>query len=340
MTKPDPSTAEDDDIARLLRAAGPREQLPADMKQRWEQQFRAELAPVLAPRRQDRRRFVMGLCASLAVVAAAISYTLLPGPRTEVLIRVSHASGDQLLRLPGRSPQQLRAGEQLQADSVINTGADGQVALVYGGYDLRLNHDTRLMLKNDRIVLETGELYASDYSGNQAPKQRDYELRVDTPLGSIRDIGTQFTVAVFPDRTVTTVRRGAVLINTDDTEVRAEPQSGAASRLTIDRQHQVHTEAAEPSGNEWRWIYSSASRFELEGRTAYEFLQWSVGESGLQLEFAGEGAEIHARTVLLHGNIDALDPEQAVAPVLASTDLVATRIGVNTLVISLNPERR
>ena len=45
-------TPEERDVARLLQAAGRREALPDDIKQRWEQQFRAELAPVISRRRR------------------------------------------------------------------------------------------------------------------------------------------------------------------------------------------------------------------------------------------------------------------------------------------------
>lgn len=331
MDRTEQPDTDEEAIARLLQAAGPREQLPAEMKQRWEQQFRADLEPVLDHRRTGRRRIIMGLCASLALVAVALGLVLLPPADSPIDIRVSQVIGEIRLQSLGRDTQELLPGEQVSTGSVIETGQDGHVALVYGGYDLRLNSHTRLALEVDHIALVSGEIYASDYESHSATRA----LRIDTPLGSIRDIGTQFTVAALPDRIVTTVRRGAVLIDTGHQEWRAEAIPGVASRLTVDQQQRVHRDTTDPGGDEWRWIYRAGSDFSLEGKSAYEFLRWSVGESGLQLEFASEGARIRAHTIVLHGNIAGLDPEQAVAPVLASTDLVAERTAANTLQIRL-----
>jgi hypothetical protein len=55
----------------------------------------------------------------------------------------------------------------------------------------------------------------------------------------------------------------------------------------------------------------------------------------LRLEFTSPAAEIHARGTLLHGDINGLDPERAVQPVLAGTDLVATVKAGSTLHVAL-----
>lgn len=331
MEHTDQTSAADEDIARLLRAAGPRERLPADMRQRWDRHFRAELAPVTRRRAGHRRQVILGLCAALLVAAGTLLTYRLPPATPAVDIRVSHSSGATRGLLPGGSETTLRAGQRLTSGSMVSTGDDGHLALTYGSHELRLNRRTRLRFADGRIALEAGEIYASDREA-QGPR---HPLRIATRHGTVRDVGTQFTVAVFPDQTVTTVRRGAVLIDTGRGELRAEAGPDGASRLTIDRDRQVHSESVAPGGSEWRWIYRAGAGFELDGRTAYEFLAWSVGESGLRLEFASPGAEIYARTTRLHGDISTLDPEQAVAPVLASTDLVAEPVAQHTLRVTL-----
>jgi hypothetical protein len=128
---------------------------------------------------------------------------------------------------------------------------------------------------------------------------------------------------VRPDSTVTTVRRGIVELNTDSTEHRAEAQAGLASRVTVDNERQVHTEQVAPSGDEWEWIYRAAPAYTLDGESAWDFLQWSTGQSGQTLKFATAAAEVYARTTTLHGSIEKMDPESAIGPVLATTDLTA-----------------
>jgi ferric-dicitrate binding protein FerR (iron transport regulator) len=332
MDRQDPANPGDDDIARLLRAAGPREQLPADMQQRWEQQFRAELKPVLEGRGRSRRNWIMGLCAGLAAVAGAI--TLLQGPSPavgpQVLVSLSH--GQSQLLVPDAAARDVVVGQQLEIGSTVNTGADAMVALKYGQYDLRINRDTRLLIDEEQLVLERGEVYASDYGFAGTDRQ----LSIRTAHGTIRDIGTQFTVIASTDSTVTTVRRGAVIIDTGRQELRAEPERGFARRLIIDGKLNVTQEQVAAGGADWDWIYLGGTDFTLEGSSAYDFLQWSVGESGQQLEFASPGAETLARSTRLHGDISGLNPEQAVQPVLASTDLTAEHLADNTLRISIN----
>lgn len=332
MDRQDPATPEDDDIARLLRAAGPREQLPPDMQRRWEQQFRAELQPVLEGRGRSRRNWVMGLCAGLAALAVTIGLLQPPSPAVGPTILVSHTNGHSQLLSADAAARDVVAGQQLEFGSTVDTGPDGIVALEYGHYDLRINRDTRLVIEEDQLVLEVGELYASDY-GFQGT---DRQLSIRTAHGIIRDIGTQFTVVASADSTVTTVRRGAIIVDTGQQELRAEPESGHASRLIVDGTLQVRQEQVAAVGADWDWIYLGGTDFKLNGSSAYDFLQWSVGESGQQLEFASPGAETLARTTRLHGDISGLNPEQAVQPVLASTDLTVEHVANNILRISIN----
>ena len=332
MSEQDPARTDDDDVARLLRAAGPREQLPDTMKQRWEEQFRRELQPVLKRRDRGRRRWVMGLCASLALLVGTFVLIRTPPGDVAPAIRVSQALGGSRIIAPDMGELALLAGQRVPPGSIINTGENGLVAISYGAHELRLNRHTRLLVYADRLELEAGELYASDHGSTAAGAP----LVITTAHGSIRDIGTQFTVTAYPDRTVATVRRGIVLVNTGREELRAEARPGSASRLIIDRDMNARREQVAPTGTDWNWIYQSGTNFTVEGKTAHDFLQWSVGESGLTLVFASKGAEALARTTRLHGDIGGLDPERAVDAVLASTDLVAERSADNTLRISVN----
>ncbi|MCB1674682.1 MAG: FecR domain-containing protein [Halioglobus sp.] len=334
MDKQTPSDREEQDeqdIARLLRESGPREALPADLKQRWEAQFRTDLKPVLVRRRQWRRTLVLGLCASAATLLVAVGVWRTTAEQAVPEILVSHVSGEHLLYAPNGVAETLHVNRQLTTGSEIQTSDNGHVAIAYGGYDLRLNSATRVALHNDHINLLEGQIYASDRP--QAATHNS--LRIDTIHGSIRDVGTQFMVALLTQQTVATVRRGALLVSAGSAGIRAAAAPGTATRVVIAPQGRLSDTQVEPTGAAWRWIYEGAPAFTLDGRSAYEFLQWSVTESGLRLAFASRAAERRARTTFLHGDISTLDPEQAVAPVLASTDLVAHRTADNILLVSL-----
>jgi|GEM_PF-3406351 len=59
---------DEQDIARLLRAVGPRRELPQALRPQWETTFRAELQRVLERRKRLRNTVLIGSCASVAEV--------------------------------------------------------------------------------------------------------------------------------------------------------------------------------------------------------------------------------------------------------------------------------
>ena len=310
---------EEDDIRRLLRAAGSRQALPGALQERWEQQFHSELERVRA--RRTRRHRWLGLAAGLAAIAGALYLLQPPVDPSVPAIRVTAVTGSHTLALPQGATGAVAVGETIEAGGTLSTGDDGSVAVRWGAYDLRINRDTRLTLTLEGVFLQQGELYASDDPGRIGQIQ----LSVSTPHGTIRDHGTQFTVAVRDDHTVTTVRRGAIELHAGGRDYLAEGEPGTATRLSVDARSQVLTERVSPTGEAWQWIYHAAPAFDLEGKSAWEFLRWSVDQSGLELVFTTPAARAYARRTLLYGNIADMDPESAVTPVLATTDLTAAR---------------
>ena len=194
-----------------------------------------------------------------------------------------------------------------------------------------MNTGSSLRVAADGVHLLAGEIYISHVAG-LSPQRA---ITVYTPFASIRDIGTQFTVALTAEGVISTVRRGSIKVSTEDTEYTAEATGSSARRVTVNQRQQVSS--GEAQGNNWVWIYQAAPAFTLEGRSAYDFLQWSVAETGLQLRFASGSAEIYARSTILHGDISNMAPDQAVAPVLSSTHLQAQHVDAHTLVLSLLP---
>jgi FecR-like protein len=325
---------DEEHIGRLLRAVGPREQLPQDLSDRWEEHFKAELDRVQSTGAHPRRWVMAAFAAS--VVTAVLLVTLMAGQQgdTAPAIRVTAIIGVSDVIDSEGIRQTLETGMTVGTGSQIETGQNGRAAIAYAGYDLRIDRDSRVEFLPGRIGLPRGQIYVSDDENRIGQGQ----LNIATPFGSIRDIGTQFTVRVEPRGAVTTVRRGAVIVDTGEFELRGEALPGLATQLTLDREGQLRTDQVAPSGDGWSWIYQAAPPYTLEGQTVYQFLQWSVGETGQSLEFVDTGAELYARRTVLHGSIEGLEPALAVTSVLASTDLTVGLVG-HTLRVSL-PDRQ
>ena len=322
---------DEDDIRRLLQTAGRREALPEHLKLQWEQQFRAQLSEAQASRRR-RRTGLAGVLAA-CVALAAVTLVMLPDPARQVpAIRVVDTVGESALSNRDGQTLSLLQGQEIAFGARLSTGTDGMVALAWGGYDVRINVGSELALEATGLTLSAGEIYVSDDDRAAG----EFRLNIHTPHGRIRDVGTQFSVQVTPRQTLTRVRRGAVILDTGAAEHRSEARNDGAVLVTMDGGGGVDSESVAGSGAAWRWIYAAGPAFALDGRTAWDFLQWSVGESGLSLEFASAAAERYARSTLLHGSIGDLDPERAVHPVLAATELSAT-VADGRLVIAMDP---
>ena len=318
--------AKEQDIARLLQAVGKREQVPPDMKQRWEQSFRAELAPVIAKRKARSLYRWAGLCASLVAIAVVLTQ-LTPGPTPHAFeIRVVAISGS--VQAAGKS---ISIGEHLAPGLIIQTGDQGHLSLEFGGDDLRLHKQSQVKLGTKGIEVLAGKIYASDESRKPVLPS----IEVVTVHGRVVDIGTQFTVELTANRTVATVRRGQLEFDTSDGNFRLSTTALGAGRLVVDDRQQPEFSQVPATGEEWSWIYQSAPAYELEGSTAYEFLQWSTGETGYQLEFSDYSTEVYSHTTTLHGSIDALNPEQAIQSVMATTDMQAVLTDDGRLLVSV-----
>ncbi len=321
---------EDADIARVLSAVGARREIPDGLKQRWENTFRDALQEQLDRRQRARRQRVMGLCACMLVAILGLYLGTSPSTKSSITLEVVAARG-KVLGDAGSGEGLLRPSDSLQMGSTIATGEAGFAVLNYRGYNLRLNSNTQLLLGAETIRLLTGELYMSD----EARATEIPAVQIATPQGSVRDIGTQFSVSLVGERTVAMVRRGAIVVEAGARSIQVDSNRDGPSRVTLGAGHAPEIESVPASGEMWRWIYRGTEPLSLEGKTADAFLRWSVRESGLELRYASQAAEIYAKTVYLHGNIETISPEEAVYPVLATTDLTARQAEDETLLVSL-----
>lgn len=321
---------EEHDIARLLRAAGRREELPQALKQRWEEKFREELKP-RQKRRHHLRYFAAGIAAGIVALGMA---TILSLPNTHVspgTISIASISGGAHLLNSDSGEKALSVGQQLNTGAKLRTGPSGFVAVRQGGYDIRIHSSSAISLHYNSITVDAGEIYISNEDRGDAQGR----IKVLTRYGEIEDIGTQFTVRVDHDRVVSTVRRGAVLVTTPSEEYRAEADPETARQITFDDRHLLEISDRSPSGPAWEWIYQSSLDYELEGQSVFDFLQWSSGETGAKIRYATQSAEIYARVTLLHGDLNDLNPDEAIEPVLESTHLRVERRGEHDLWITL-----
>lgn len=290
-------SAEEDDIERLLKLAGSRPAAPPGVEGRV---HAAALEHWRAAVTARRRRRQVAWAAGVAALAATLLIVLTP-----TLRRPESAT---LLRVVGspRTEPDLRE---------IVTGSGDRAALrLEDGTVLRLDRETHVRLRSGpRIELEQGAVYAE----SPVPARAGRAFRIDTRLGTVRDVGTKFQVRLTADALKVSVRSGIARLERDG----ATRDATSGTQLVADASGAVAVKSAPVYGPEWDWTLSVAPEFELEGRTLGEFLDWAAAEHGLRVEFADPAVKPRAVATVLHGSVRGMDPGEALAAVLPTCGL-------------------
>jgi ferric-dicitrate binding protein FerR (iron transport regulator) len=325
MTNASGRPPEDDPIARILEQAGPRPAAPHEGAQRVRAAVRAHWRKETGA--APRRRAPVWIAASLAAAAAVVIVVAWgvwsrgqrpPGAETPIATLLRSEGS---IRLADGAP--LRAGDTLAPGASIETAADGRAALaLVDGSSLRLDSGTHVrLLPGPTLDLEQGGIYVDSGPG----QARRAFLEVRTRLGVVRDIGTQFEIRLMGDELWLSVREGLATL------ARAGRSFAApAGRRLVAGATGVESRALQ--GPDWTWVLAIAPAFEMEGKTLHEYLDWLARETGWRVEFLDPAIAREVSTVVLHGSVADLRPDETPAAVLPTCGL-RHRLSDGTLLI-------
>lgn len=310
---------DDEDIARVMKAAGPREKPPAEIERALRESLRGEWRAVVAERQGRRRRTALAVAAG--VMAASVGTWLvvadLGGP-PQAVGTVALADGELRVksgRLGRWDP--ASGGQPVAVGQVLATGPAGRGALeLAGGTSARLDHGTVVRVAAaDRLVIDRGAIYvdAGADSAGAAP------LEIVTPAGSVRHLGTQYEVRLVDSVVRLRIREGRVLWNSDD----GTATGAAGEQLTIAPGGGVERGRVALFGEAWDWAAAAAPAIELDGLPLGEFLDWAARELGRRVEYDTPEVAREAGSVVLHGSVTGLTPAEALATVFATTRMQA-----------------
>jgi ferric-dicitrate binding protein FerR (iron transport regulator) len=285
---------------------------------------------MVAERVRRRRVRTFAAAASVATVAVLGGIVLLSGSTSgQHLAQVARIDGrvtrDAGLLQPSRA---LIADAGIYVGDEISTSDDARVAFSFGnGFSLRLDTNSRVqVVAADRVLLERGALYIDAAPGERTATN----FIVDTRIGAVRHLGTQYEVRTIAEGIQVSVREGRVAIDKDGVLHAGE----AGEQLSIKENGTVDRSNLAPDDRLWQWTNQVAPIFNIENRPLVEFLDWLARETGDSIEYATPQAQQEAQQTILRGSIDGLEPQAALAAVLATTALQANDDGANRLVIS------
>jgi hypothetical protein len=231
--------------------------------------------------------------------------------------------------------QAVVRGARLRAGDRIETGADGRTVMSMGGTSVRLDRGSAAGLGGAAVALTRGAVYVDTGAARSDAKAAHSQssLRVPTPLGTVHHVGTQFEVRLTgrdpgADELRVSVREGAVILD------RAGDRwtSRAGERLLVRAGRSVERQSLAPSAPDWAWIQDVPRPFRLEGATVPQFLDWASRELGARWEYGRPDMQRRVDRVVLHGSLEDLTPDEALAAVLPTCGLRVTRFSDQLLV--------
>jgi ferric-dicitrate binding protein FerR (iron transport regulator) len=247
--------------------------------------------------------------AALLAIAAGLVVTVRITRLREDVVAPVHETVAMIERVEGEA--RLAPEDNVRTGEWVETGATTRVALrLSGGISLRVNTGSRTRLLSSSVIeLAYGALYLDTGADSKG-------LEVRTPLGTVRDIGTQFEIRLRDASLRLRVRTGVAEVRRGVQSIPARP--GTEVTLTADG---AASTSVATHGPDWEWAVHLAPSFEIEGRPLAAFLEYLSREHGWTLRYADAALARDSTSIILHGSVDRLQPRDALAVALATSGL-------------------
>ena len=314
-------------LENLLRLAGERPEIPLSVESRIYHRVQREWQESTASPAEDkvyaevhrswrrdawRGRFLRW-AVPFAVAASAALVVLMLGQPEPVAPRVAATVAAVI------APEAVQGGYETgtpiyEGDLITTGGGNGISLLLAQNASLRIDENTSIRIdSSDHFTLLTGRVYAD--TGQFV--YNNGGLRIDTQYGVVRDVGTQFAVSSDADSMDVAVREGRVeLIRDSDVQV-----AKMGERLSLVSGQGASISNLDTHDPYWDWIAELTPSFDLENKSLLDFLKWAARETGRELRFENDESRMFAMRTDVHGSVNGLTPDEALAAILSTTTL-------------------
>jgi ferric-dicitrate binding protein FerR (iron transport regulator) len=305
--------SDQDPLASLLRAGGPRPMPSPERLTRAREVVRAEWGAAVAHTRTRRRRWLSAAALVAAVSAVGLFAVLRTTPVP--VATLARLSGEVVLHsergVPSASPL---IGQPLYSGDAIETAATGRALVGWSDVaTLRIDGDSRARFASEiELQLTRGKLYVE----TDEKAQGGAAFVVSTQYGEVRHVGTRFEVRVAENQVRVRVRDGVAVF-----EGNADPPLviEAGRELSVVDGVASLEQGPAPWDPAWAWTHAIAPELAIEGRSLFDALEWLAHEAGMRVSYESPAVRDRTRAVVLHGSIEGIELRQALTAVLSGS---------------------
>ena len=314
---------DEENLEALLREVGTRDEPSPELADSIRTAVHAEWRAMVDEARRARRRWMLALAASVlgVVFALGLVFKVALAPAAEVA-KVAYVDGRVLAQ-----SNAIAVGDVLKRNDVVRTDAKSHASFRVGeDLSVRLDVDTAVKwVAADRVKLERGALFVD--SRGRTP------LWVETEVGTVRHVGTQYQVRSLGSEIDVSVRAGRIEVR----NARGSNTANAGERLRVTSQGDVSRSYLPRGDASWSWVTQAAPVPDIENETLAAFLDWVAAETGREVVYASPAVRDLANSIRLHGSIRGLDLDTALNVVLQTTELRCDQAKDEVIVITNVP---
>lgn len=302
----------DDDIEKALRPLRDAPRVAKDRREAAFERVRSEWKAGLAEKQtastpQPARRWALATAASaLLVLFSGVLFWVSrdsDGPQLQVaMISAVYGEGS------------FRNDDLIYDQQVIDTGSATLSMRLTSGLIVRAAPDSELVFRDgSHLQLNKGRIFVdSDADNANTP------LLVETELGSIQHVGTQYLVDYDQEQLDVAVREGVIDLQ-GPKERRSRAKAAAGEQLTVSATTPQVIQRARVSTTDerWNWIETVPSAIDIDGISLGTFLKWYERETGHPVVL--RNADPNTR---LNGSIAGLTPDDALSAIAVAVELV------------------
>jgi hypothetical protein len=342
-THPLPPAGDDTDATdttvRLLQIAGSRPAPPSERTARvrdnirahWDVRVRHQVA-------RRRARIAAGILAAAALVLLVVRIgddgstrgrntddrrvPAVSGRAIAWVARIGGPAGNTHRISPASPSRPLAVDEPILPGETVETGDGGRLTLRFAD-DAAMHVDmgSRVRATGERAV----ELLAGAVYVDTGRAGGPFEIR--TPLGTARDIGTQFEVRLMGSRVRLRVRTGVVQLSGS-----GRSTIGRAGTEILFSSTGEDSRPFSPDGPEWAWTADASPVLDIEGLSLSTYLERLAQEQGWTVHYVEPALARDAGSIILHGSVAGLTPRESLDVTIGTSGL-AYRLDNGRLVV-------